>query len=79
MSAIPKPASNPSSNAHYPPHSHPSLTTHLITRGELTISYPKDKSPKKETFGRGDRVDVDAERLHEVWMGSEGCAYVIGE
>ncbi|KAF2498430.1 hypothetical protein BU16DRAFT_294193 [Lophium mytilinum] len=66
-------------NAYYPPHSHRGLTTHLITNGELTITYPKDKNPTKETFGVGDRVDVDAERVHEVWMGDQGCTYVIGE
>jgi len=34
---------------------------------------------KEETFGPGGRVDVDAGRRHEVWMGAEGCKYVIGE
>jgi hypothetical protein len=66
-------------NAHYPPHTHNGLTTHLITKGDLTITYPKDKEPKKETFGPGARVDVDAKQVHEVWVGSEGCTYVIGE
>ncbi|EON61956.1 hypothetical protein W97_01174 [Coniosporium apollinis CBS 100218] len=66
-------------NAHYPPHKHSGLTTHLILRGELTITYPQDPSPTKETFGPGARVDVDSHRLHEVWMGKEGCKYVIGE
>lgn len=27
----------------------------------------------------GARIDVDAGRVHEVWMGGEGCEYVIGE
>ena len=66
-------------NAYYSPHSHSGLTTHLITHGSLTISYPDDPEPKKETFGVGARVDVDARRRHEVWMGDEGCTYVIGE
>ncbi|KAG7008045.1 hypothetical protein G7Y79_00007g021700 [Physcia stellaris] len=52
-------------NAYYPPHKHTSLTTHLIRRGTLTIRYPDDGEPGKETFG--------------VWMGDEGCEYVIGE
>ncbi len=30
-------------------------------------------------FTVGDRVDVDARKVHEVWMGVEGCEYVIGE
>ena len=59
-------------NAHYSPHSHSGLTTHLIRRGEMTITYPKDASLTKETFGVGARVDVDAGKVHEVWMGKEG-------
>ena len=43
------------------------------------MSYPNDAEPKKERFGPGARVDVDAGRVHEVWMGNEGCTYVIGE
>ena len=66
-------------NAHYAPHSHHCLTTHLIRRGALTITYPKDERPTRETFGVGSRVDVEAGRAHEVWMGDEGCEYVIGE
>ena len=27
----------------------------------------------------GDRIDVDAGKVHEVWIGPEGCTYVIGE
>ena len=65
--------------AYSPPHSHAGLTTHFILRGELTITYPKDSNPTKETFGPGSRLDVDAGRLHEVWIGSTGCTYVIGE
>jgi hypothetical protein len=65
--------------SHYPPHSHNGLTTHLILDGQLTITYPDDKEPKRETFGAGARLDVDARRLHEVWIGDEGCIYVIGE
>ncbi|KAL5423159.1 hypothetical protein PMIN06_003798 [Paraphaeosphaeria minitans] len=66
-------------NAHYPPHRHNGLTTHLILNGELTITYPEDQKPRKETFGPGARLDVDAKRLHEVWMGEGGCTYVVGE
>lgn len=67
------------SNAHYPPHAHAGLTTHLILSGELTITYPDDANPSKETFGPGSRLDVDAKRRHEVFVGSAGCTYVIGE
>jgi hypothetical protein len=55
------------------------LTTHLILSGELTITYPRDANPEKTTYGVGDRIDVDAGRVHEVWIGKEGCTYVIGE
>jgi hypothetical protein len=34
---------------------------------------------KKETFGVGERVDVPAGKVHEVWIGDKGCEYVIGE
>ncbi|OKL57823.1 hypothetical protein UA08_07280 [Talaromyces atroroseus] len=66
------------SNAHYSPHSHSGVTTHLIRRGTFTITYPKDNATqhngevKKETFGVGDRIDVPAGKVHEVWIGPEG-------
>ncbi|KAH9889245.1 hypothetical protein F4778DRAFT_398085 [Xylariomycetidae sp. FL2044] len=68
-------------NAHYPPHSHAGLTTHKILDGQLTIAYPQDdaRPQDKTTYGVGDRVDVDAGRVHEVWIGDRGCTYVIGE
>ncbi|KAL2002755.1 hypothetical protein VTN02DRAFT_6034 [Thermoascus thermophilus] len=73
------------SNAHYPPHAHPGITTHLIRRGTMTITYPEDNDAlyggvvQKETFGPGSRIDVPAGKLHEVWIGREGCEYVVGE
>ncbi|KAI0185936.1 hypothetical protein EV127DRAFT_191509 [Xylaria flabelliformis] len=66
-------------NAYYSPHSHNGLTTHLIVDGQLTITFPKDASPSKTTYSVGDRVDVEARRLHEVWVGPQGCTMVIGE
>jgi hypothetical protein len=54
------------------------LTTHLILSGSFTVAYPDD-GPEKETFGPGARIDVPARKVHEVWMGGEGCTYVIGE
>lgn len=66
-------------NAHYPPHSHAGLTTHLIVSGQLMLWYPDGPDGEKSTYGVGSRVDVDAGRVHEVWMGQEGCTYVIGE
>jgi hypothetical protein len=71
-SAHPKTDSMAPRKAHYPPHTHPGLTTHLIRRGSLTITYPADSSPTKQTFGVGSRIDVDAGRLHEVWIGDDG-------
>lgn len=59
-------------HAHYAPHSHAGLTTHLIRRGSLTITYPRDVNPTKETFSVGARIDVPAGKVHEVWMGEEG-------
>ncbi|KAI8966077.1 hypothetical protein F5Y11DRAFT_211586 [Daldinia sp. FL1419] len=66
-------------NAHYRPHSHSGLTTHLILDGHFTITYPEDPTPEKKTYTVGDRIDVDAGRVHEVWIGDDGCTYVIGE
>lgn len=67
-------------NSHYPPHKHNGLTTHLILKGEFTIAYPLEKDAGKKTYGVGDIVDVEAGRVHEVWIGSEqACCYVIGE
>lgn len=73
------PGSTKGSNAYYKPHSHSALTTHLILSGTFTVTYPQDDPDKKETFGPGARIDVPARKVHEVWIGSEGCTYVIGE
>lgn len=67
------------SNAHYPPHSHGSLTTHLVVQGAMTLWYPDEADGQKTAYGPGARIDVDAGRVHEVWIGPEGCTYVIGE
>ncbi|KAK5006533.1 hypothetical protein LTR60_005945 [Cryomyces antarcticus] len=69
----------PIRNAHYPPHTHTGLTTHLILRGSLTVTYPDDVSPAKETFGPGGRLDVAAGRNHEVWMGVKDGIQVLRE
>jgi hypothetical protein len=66
-------------NAHYPPHKHSGVTTHLILNGSLTYAYPNDPEASKETLHVGGRWDVDANKVHEVWVGKEGCTYVIGE
>jgi len=51
----------------------------LILKGGITIQYPDDAQPEKKTFGVGERLDVEAGRAHEVWVGPEGCTMVIGE
>jgi hypothetical protein len=66
-------------NAHYPPHKHSGVTTHVILDGSLTYTYPNDADAKRQTLGVGERWDVDANKVHEVWVGEEGCTYVIGE
>lgn len=76
---FPPKSDSPNSNAYYSAHSHEGLTTHLILRGTLTITYPNEPNPEKTTYGVGDRIDVEAGRVHEVWVGEEGCQYVIGE
>ncbi|KAG5993329.1 hypothetical protein E4U43_003537 [Claviceps pusilla] len=65
--------------AHYLPHSHSGLTTHLVVSGQLTLWYPNEPGRKKVQYSAGDRIDVDAGRVHEVWIGDQGCTYVIGE
>ncbi|OBZ78446.1 hypothetical protein A0H81_02147 [Grifola frondosa] len=66
-------------NSHYSPHSHLGLTTHLVLSGEFTVTYTEDDPNRKETFWPGARIDVPAEKVHEVWIGEAGCTYVIGE
>jgi len=66
-------------NAYYAPHIHPGLTTHVILRGTFTVTFPDDENATKETHGVGARIDVAARQRHEVWIGPEGCTYVIGE
>ena len=41
--------------------------------------YPDDKDAEKKTLRVGERWDVEARRRHEVWVGDQGCTYVIGE
>ncbi|CAK7272577.1 hypothetical protein SEPCBS119000_005200 [Sporothrix epigloea] len=74
-------ADRASRNAYYRPHTHAGLTTHLILRGQLTIAYPNDPvaAKVKTTYGVGERLDVASGVAHEVWVGPEGCTYVIGE
>ena len=58
---------------------HSVLTTHLIISGSLTITYPDDPEPTKQTVGLGERLDIAADRKHEVWISNQGCTSTIGE
>jgi quercetin dioxygenase-like cupin family protein len=61
--------------ANYPNHTHPSLTTHIILDGEMTLTM----GGKSHTYGAGDRVDVAAGAVHAAQMGPRGCRYLVGE
>ncbi|OJD12149.1 hypothetical protein AJ78_07206 [Emergomyces pasteurianus Ep9510] len=76
------PVSEPASfplyeNAYYAPHAHVGNITHLILGGSFTTTYPHDTANQKEKFGSGARVESG--KVHEVWIGLEGCEYVIRE
>ncbi|KAI7461829.1 hypothetical protein KC351_g16625 [Hortaea werneckii] len=66
-------------NSHYPSHSHSGVTTHLVLKGSLTAVYPDDPESEKKTYSVGETWEVPAKKKHEVWVGPEGCTYVIGE
>lgn len=66
-------------NRHYAPHAHAGLTTHLVFAGDMTLWFLDDPGRQKVSYGPGARVDVDAGRVHEVWIGPHGCTYVVGE
>jgi hypothetical protein len=58
---------------------YPSSTSTTIPSSTSPSSKEKSQNQKKETFSTGARIDVPAGKIHEVWMGNEGCEYVIGE
>ncbi|HEY4709321.1 MAG TPA: cupin domain-containing protein [Candidatus Acidoferrales bacterium] len=61
--------------AHYPDHTHPGLTAHVILEGEMTLTM----DGKSRTFRAGDRCDVPAGATHSAKMGPKGCRYLVGE
>jgi hypothetical protein len=63
----------------YPDDANTIEATHDAGGGPNNAGGAKNADSGKETFGVGDRIDVEAGRRHEVWMGGEGCEYVIGE
>lgn len=62
-------------SAHYPPHTHSSLSAHIILEGEMTLIM----NSNKQTFTQGERFDVPAGKTHEAIIGKQGCKYVIAE
>ena len=62
-------------NAHYPDHTHPTETAHIILDGEMTLVMGGESA----TYRAGERVDVPAGAVHSAQMGPSGCRYLIGE
>jgi quercetin dioxygenase-like cupin family protein len=62
-------------NAHYPDHTHPEETAHIILSGEMILTV----AGRTETFRAGQRCDVPAGAIHSARMGPAGCRYLISE
>jgi mannose-6-phosphate isomerase-like protein (cupin superfamily) len=62
-------------HAHYPDHTHPDLTAHIILDGEMTLTM----GGESKTYREGDRCDVPPGAVHSARMGARGCRYLIGE
>ena len=62
-------------NAYYSDHTHDGLTAHIILDGEMTLTC----GGKSQTYGVGERCDVDAGAVHSAKMGPKGCRYLVGE
>lgn len=62
-------------HAHYPEHTHPTETAHIILEGEMTLT----QQGQTRTFRAGQRFDVPAGARHSARMGPEGCRYLVGE
>lgn len=67
------------SNVHYDPHKHETASTILVVKGQLEVMFPDDTEPQKLVKKPGDVVDIEVGRLHEVWIGPEGCTTVNGD
>ncbi len=63
----------------YPDDANTIEATNGAAKGTTDAGGAKNANSGKETFGVGERIDVEAGRRHEVWMGGEGCEYVVGE
>jgi len=62
-------------HAHYPDHTHPGLTAHIILSGEMTLTM----GGISKTYRVGDRCDVPQGAVHSARMGPNGCRYLVGE
>jgi len=62
-------------HAHYPNHTHPTETAHIILNGEMTLTTLNGTT----TYREGDRCDVPAGAVHSARIGPRGCRYLIGE
>jgi len=51
----------------------------MVVNGQLTILFPEDADAQKVILEPGDVVDIDTGRLHEVWIGANGCTTVNGD
>jgi hypothetical protein len=59
---------------HYPDHTHPTDTTHIILAGSITGS----TAGTRKTYKAGDRWDVPAKTIHSALVGPRGCRFLIG-
>jgi len=62
-------------NTHYPDHTHPDETAHIILSGEMTLTI----NGESHLYRAGERCDVPAGARHSARMGRFGCRYLIGE
>ncbi|HXX99494.1 MAG TPA: hypothetical protein VEI54_01160 [Candidatus Limnocylindrales bacterium] len=62
-------------NARYPDHTHRVETSHIIPRGEMTLTM----NGVSKTYCAGERFDVPANSVHSAIMGPKGCRYLVGE
>ena len=60
---------------YYMPHKHNQLSAHVIIEGGMTV---KTKRKGKMVLKEGDRFDVLSGEAHEVWIGKDGCKYIVG-
>ncbi|KAK4124953.1 hypothetical protein N657DRAFT_670814 [Parathielavia appendiculata] len=71
-------------NAYCPPHSHADCFLYVILEGEITVCYHADYgtgySPNVVlTYRQLDCVMIESDQLHEVWIGDQGCKFVVGK